>query len=303
LINCPSCGSNFEGELRLGCPSCGGRSVGPPLARAEHELRSYGRAVSVAAAGVAMSGVFLASVIAALVDYGVFPPRFWSIVSASEVAAWQLKWVMLPVAIIVLWAGARIIRSIKASPSKFMGLRVARLGFGASALVTFLIAMLIGITMPVRLERRQWGIEAADKVPAYTFARAMLEYRELHGTLPLVDNDKVASELRTLPDPDGSIAEALRYFDPNGYQVGTVLAAASAKSKSLVPRGSAIRNASMTVASTTDHAVSFTSYELRLAGPDKIPNNEDDIIIRDGVVMKASDLLTQPTTRTRPNAP
>jgi hypothetical protein len=231
-----------------------------------------------------MSGVFLASVIAALFEYGVFPPRVWSIVSASEVAAWRLKWVMLPVAMIVLWGSARIIRSIKASPSRFMGLRAARLGFAASALVTFLIAVLIGITMPVRLERRQWGLDAADKVPAYTFARALLEYRELHGTPPQ-DGDKVAAELRTLPDPDGSIAEALRYYDANGY------------------RGSAIRNASMTVAPATDHGVSFTSYELRLPGPDKILNNEDDIIIRDGVVMKVSDLSTPPVTLTRPNAP
>ena len=59
MINCPSCGSNFEGDLRLGCPSCGARSVGPPLAKAEHELPSYGRAVIVSAGGVAMSGVFL----------------------------------------------------------------------------------------------------------------------------------------------------------------------------------------------------------------------------------------------------
>ena len=302
MINCPSCGSNFEGELRLGCPSCGARSVGPPLARAEHELRSYGRAVSVVAAGVAMSGVFLASVIAALIEFGTFPPRFWSIVSAGEVAAWRLKWVTLPVAVIVLWGSARIIRSIKASPRRFMGLRAARLGFGASALVTFLIALLIGITMPVRMERRQWGFEAADKVPAYTIARAMLEYRELHGTPP-VDSDKVASELRTLPDPDGSIAYALGFYDSNGYQVDTVLAAASTKSKSLVARGSAIRNASMTVAPTTDHGVSFTSYELRMAGPDKILYNEDDIIVRDGVVMKVSDLSPQPGTLTRPNTP
>ena len=302
MINCPSCGSNFEGELRLGCPSCGARSVGPPLAKAEHELRSYGRAVSVAAAGLAMSGVFLASVIAALIESGVFPTRFWSIITAGEVAAWRLKWVTLPVAIIVLWGSARIIRSIKTSPSRFMGLRAARLGFGASALVTFLIALLIGITMPVRMERRQWGLDAADEVHAYTYARALLEYRELHGTPPQ-DSDKVASELRTLSDPDGSIADALRYYDPNGYQVGTVVAAASTKSKALLARGSAIRNASLTVAPATDHGVSFTSYELRLPGPDKILNTEDDMIVRDGVVMKAADLSPQPGALTRPNTP
>jgi type II secretory pathway pseudopilin PulG len=201
-----------------------------------------------------------------------------------------------------LWINARIIRSIKNGSDRFIGLRAARMGFAASAVVTVLIATLIGITIPVRLERRQWAIEAAANVPAYTIARAMLEYRELHGTLPLVDNDKVPSELRTLPDPDGSIADALRYFDPNGYQVGTVLAAASTKSKSLVSRGSAIRNASTTAAPTTEHGVSFTSYELRLPGEDKIYNTDDDIIVRDGLVMKASDPSAS-AGLTRHNAP
>ena len=59
----------------------------------------------------------------------------------------------------------------------------------------------------------------------------------------------------------------------------------------------------MTVAPTTDHGVSFTSYELRLPGPDKILNNDDDIIIREGVVMKVSDLSSQPGALTRPNTP
>ena len=298
MINCPACGSNFEGDLCLGCPSCGARSVGPPLARAEHQLPSFGRAVAVSAGGVAMSGVFLVSTIAALIEFKAFPPRFGSIINAGEVASWRLKWVMLPVAMIVLWGGARIIRSIKANPTRFIGLRAARLGFAASALVTVLIATLIGITMPVRLERRQWGIEAATNAPGYTYARALLQYRELHGTPP-VDSDKVAAELRTLPDPDGSIADALRYFDPNGYQVGTVLAAASTKSKSLVPQGSAIRNASLTAAPTTDHGVSFNSYELRLPGEDKIFNTDDDIIVHDGLVMTVSEYQSFRSARAR----
>jgi len=292
LINCPSCGSNFEGDLRLGCPSCGARSVGPPLAKPEHELPSYGRAVAVSAGGLAMFGVFMGSVISALIEFKGFPPSFASIVRAGETASWRLKWMMLPVAIVVLWSSARIIRSIKANPKGLIGLRAARIGFVTSALVTVMIATLIGVTVPVRLERREWANDAATKAPGYTMARAMLEYRELHGTPPL-DNDKVASELRTLPDPDGSIANALRYFDSNGYQVGTVLAAASNKSKSLVPQGSAIRNARPTAATTTDHGVSFTSYVVRLVGEDKIPNTDDDIIISDGMVMKASDISPQ----------
>jgi hypothetical protein len=300
LINCPSCGSNFEGDLCLGCPSCGARSVGPPLAQAEHELPSYGRAVMVAGSGVAMTGVFVASVIAALVEFGAFPPRLSSVLAAGEVASWRLKWVLIPVAIAVLWGGARIIRSIKATPSKFIGLRAARMGFAASSLVTVLIATLIGLTIPVRLERRQWSIEAGDYARYYTRTRALLEYRDLHGTLPAQDD--LIKELGTLPDPDGSIAEALRNADVSGYEASTVVAATSAKSKSPVPRGSAIRNADTASGPVTERGVSFTSYKWRLPGEDKIPNTDDDVILQDGIINKVSDLPPS-SVRTSPNIP
>ena len=297
MINCPACGSNFEGELCLGCPSCGARSVGPPLARAEHELRSYGRAVAVTATGVAMVGIFLASVIAVLMEYGVFPTGFWTVVGAGETAAWRLKWVMLPLSLIVLWSGAWIIRSIKASPSKFMGLRAARLGFAASAMVTLMIATLIGITIPERLRQRQMGIDAGIYAQGYTLTRAMIEFREMRGTYPQTN----LMELKEVPDPDGSIAEALRYVDPNGYNPSTVLAAASTKSKPLASRGSAIRKAGFSPDPATDHGgVSFTSYDLRLPGPDKVLNTDDDFIMHDGVITKVSDL---PASSARPNTP
>ena len=298
MINCPSCGSNFEGDLCLGCPSCGARSVGPPLAKAEHELPSYGRAVIVSATGVAMCGALLASVIAVLIEFGAFPPRFGSIINASEMAAWRLKWMALPVALIVLWSGARIMRSIKTHPSKFIGLRSARLGFAASALVILMVASLIGVTIPERLRQREMSIEAKWNARGYTFHRAQLEYRELHGTLPTE-----IKELRTLPDPDGSIAEALNSIDPNGYQAGTVLAAASAKSKPLAQRGSAIRKAGITADPASDRGgVSFTSYDLRLPGEDRILNTDDDFVVHDGVIMKVSDLPLSSALKL-PNAP
>ncbi len=290
MINCPSCGSNFEGDLRLGCPSCGARSVGPPLAKPEHELPSYGRAVIVSANGVAMCGVFLASVIMALIEFKGFPPSFLSIAKAGEVASWRLKWTMLPVAIVVFWSGTRIIRAIKANPRGFIGLRAARLGFTASVLVMLMMGTLIGITIPERLRQRQLGIDAGIYAQGYTLQRALLEYRELHGTLPA--NDELVEKLSSLPDPDGSIAEALRNVDATGYQASSVLAAASTKSKPLAQRGSAIRKAA---GASTDPAgdhggVSFTSYDLRLPGPDKILNTDDDFLVHDGVITKVSEL-------------
>ncbi|HVS83381.1 MAG TPA: hypothetical protein VHE60_16755 [Pyrinomonadaceae bacterium] len=308
MIICPSCGSNFEGDLCLGCPSCGARAVGPPLARAEHELRSYGRALGAAASGAVMFAGFVGSVIVTLVQYKPSSLRFWAvlfrswtIISASEVAAWRLKWLVVPAAIVALWSGRLSIRSIKNSSSRFGGLRLARAGFVVSAAVTVLIATLIGITIPERLRQRQDAIYAAIHARGYALHRALLEYRELHGTLPTPDD--FSRELRTLPDPDGSIADALRYVDASGYQATSVLASASTKGKPLALRGGALRNAPAASTNADPPGVSFTIYELRLPSEHKLLSTDDDFIMRDGLITKASDPpppSSAPTHSTRP---
>jgi len=304
LIICPSCGSNFEGDLCVGCPSCGARAVGPPLAKAEHELRSYGRALGAAASGALMFAAFVGSVIVALVQYKL---RFWTIlfrlpaiVSAGEVAAWRLKWLVVPAAIVALWSGRRLIRSIKNSSARFGGLRLARAGFVVSVAVTVLIAILIGITIPERLRQRQDAIEAALHARGYALHLALLKYRELHGTLPTTDD--LTRELRTLPDPDGSIADALRYVDANGYQATSVLASAS-KGKGLALRGGALRNAPVTSTNADPPGVSFTIYELRLPSEHKLLGTDDDFIMRDGLIMKASDPPPPSSAPTHPTRP
>src|SRR5258708_13971694 len=98
-----------------------------------------------------MCGVFLAAVIMALIEFKGFPPSFLSIVKAGEVASWRLKWTMLPVAIVVFWSGARIIRAIKVNPRSFIGLRAARLGFTASVLVLLIVVNLNSVSFRVGL--------------------------------------------------------------------------------------------------------------------------------------------------------
>jgi hypothetical protein len=237
--------------------------------------------VITATSGAVMLGAFLAmAVIAWIVSRGA-ALNFWAMVNAGEIAAWQAKWIALPAAIAVLWTGSRVTRNIRRAPQRFAGLRLARAGFLAAVVATLLVATLVGITVPERLRRRQWGLEAAANVPGYTLSRAMLEYRELHGTLPPQEN--LISELRTLPDQNGAIAEALRFVDANGYEATSILAAAATKNKTL-PRGGAIRKASLTTTADPP-AVSFTNYKLRLPGSDKKLNTDDDLIVEDGLVM------------------
>jgi hypothetical protein len=274
------------------------------LAKAEHELRSYGRALGAAASGALMFAAFVGSVVVALVQYKL---SFWTILSrsgtilsAGEVAAWRLKWLVIPAAIVALWSGRLLISSIKNSSTRFGGLRLARAGFVVSVAVTVLIATLIGITIPERLRQRQDAIEAAIYARGYALHLALLKYRELHGTLPTPDD--FSRELRTLPDPDGSIADALRYVDATGYQATSVQASAG-KRKPLALRGGALRNASVESASAETPGVSFTIYELRLPSEHRLLSADDDFVMRDGLIMKASDPPPASSAATRPTRP
>lgn len=225
--------------------------------------------------------VFLVSLITILIQNKSAWLQFSAIVTAGEVTAWRLKFIALPVAFAVLWVSVRMIRTIKLRPGKLAGLPIARSGFACAVLTTLIIATLIGITIPERLRQRQSAIEAKTNARLYTVYSALLEYKEAYGTYP-----SELKELEKLPDPYGSIAEAVRNTDPSGYQPSTVVAAASTKVKPLSLRGGALRNAP-NVETAADHAVSFTSYDLRLAGEDKIMFTDDDLIVRDGVIWRA----------------
>ena len=137
--------------------------------------------------------------------------KFGTIVSAGEIAAWRVKLVALPVAVAILWAGTRIVRSIRQDRDRFNGLRAARLGITAAAVVTILIATLISVTIPERFRQRQYAIEAGQNARLYTIHRALMQYSEVHGTLP--PQEDLIKALSALPDPDGLIAEALRGLD------------------------------------------------------------------------------------------
>ncbi len=299
---CPSCGAEFEGDLCLGCPSCGARAVGPPLAKPEHELPSYGRALIAVACGFLMSAGLSLATVMVLVQTKPISLRLGAIEYAGESAAWNLKWVELPIAIAVLWIGVRMLRAVREMPERFTGLWIARGGLVAAALATVIMATLIGVTIPERLLARRQQHEAAANAHFYRILRALSDYRELHASLP--GQDDVVKELSTLPDPDGSMAEALLSLDPNGYKPGAVLAEAATTVRARNLRGTAFRNSSAsTSAAQMDHGVAFTTYELRLPGEDKILGNDDDLVLHDGVINKASELTQPSSASVRSNAP
>jgi hypothetical protein len=302
LIICPSCGSDVSVDLCLGCPYCGARAIGPPLARAEHQLPSFGRAALAFIIGIAMFSTFVGLLISALVENRSWPIGFWTIVTAGEIAAWRVKWEVLFVSVIALMFSARIVRSVSQSPSRFIGLLPAQIGLAGVLMVIFMVAALIGITVPERLRQRQYSIEAATTARGYTLNRALLEYRERHGTFPTdSDTDKFVEALRSVPDPDGSIADALKYVDPNpnAYAPTANLAVGPPKSKPPT-RGVVLRNTDVRSAPEPS-AVSFTSYDLRLPTEHRWFASDEDYIMRDGVIYKASEpeVRTSTTRRTQ----
>lgn len=288
MIICPCCGLKFDGDLSEGCKACGARSVGPPLARPEHELPSYGRALLVGTAGALLLMTFLASTAFALFEQKPFSLAFWSLVAAAETAAWRLKFLALPIAALSVWMSWGLCRTIRREPRRFIGSQFAHSGLAASALVVLMMLTFIGITVPERLRQRQRGIDAGIYAQGYTIQRALLEYRARYGTYPTDMKD-----LRDrLPDPDGMIAAALNALDARGYKASAGDLAALPKAKTRKGRPSALRRVSLDAASddSLDEKVSFTSYELRLPGEDKILGTEDDWIMRDGVILKPSAL-------------
>jgi hypothetical protein len=267
------------------------------LAKAEHELPSFGRAAIVFASGIAMSGTFLVLLIAAFIEKKPGAIGFWTLMTAGEIVAWRVKWVALPIALAIIWSSARIVRSIKQDSSRFIGLRGARIGLAAACLATLLVAALIGITIPERLRQRKMARNAAGYSLAYTYSRAILTYKELHGFIP--GQEDLIAELKTLPDPDGSIALALQNLDVSGYQPGTVVASATNKTKPVSLRGDVIRRGAVAVPVTDHGGVSFTNYDLRMPGEDKVLNTEDDLIVHDGLVLTLTEYKAFMTSRGR----
>ena len=98
---CPCCGFKFAGSLADGCDSCGAQSVGEALPRPENELPFFGRSLLLTVIGSLMVIAFLTQTIIALVQKAPASISFWSVVGAAETAAWRLKWVAIPVTILV----------------------------------------------------------------------------------------------------------------------------------------------------------------------------------------------------------
>ena len=283
---CPCCGFKFHGALSSGCKQCGARAVGEPLPKPARELPSYGRALVLAVSGSLVVLVFVTQTLIAFFQRSSDEYGFWNWVAAGETAAWRLKWISIPLLFAILWVGRKLYRSILLQPTRFCGLKYAQRGLLASSVVTLLIALLIGITVPARMEQRRLSKEAAVRAQGYAVELALSQYKLKYKTYPT----DLRSLLDRIPDPDGTLAAALMNLDPTTYRASADVAA-NATDKGRPLRVSAIRKVGFSPETddSPSGGLAFTNYALVLPGEDKITGTEDDWIVSDGMIMKQSE--------------
>ncbi|HYG09107.1 MAG TPA: hypothetical protein VD835_03960 [Pyrinomonadaceae bacterium] len=296
---CPCCGAKTVGDLLIkACEACGAHAVGPPLARPEKELPSYLSALGVGASSLLLLVVFLINTLLSLFERKPVAFDFWNVVAAGETAAWRLKWLALPLSFAIIWAGARVSARIAREPARFTGLRLAEAGFKLSVVLAVGLTVLIGLTIPERLRQRERGIEAAKNVEGYEAIKVLYEYRARFNSFPAT-----AEDLQKLPDPDGSVARLMASMRSEAYEPQSAIAALppAATAKTSAPRAAAnlpIRPVALRTAIGGDvpgEALSFTNYKLRLPGKDNQLGTEDDLMIRDGVIIPAPPLPLPPS--------
>ena len=282
---CPCCGAQIDGDLQQdGCRACGAMAVGPPLARPEYELPALGLPLAVGASGALLAFVFAVSTLFALLAQKPLALGFGNLVSAAETAAWRLKWLLLPVSLVAAYAGRRALAHISRNRARYAAPRLAHAGFSLSVLVAFAAYALIGVTVPERLRQRRVAADAALNAEAYEPIKVLLEYQQQYGSLPTN-----ADDLRKLPDADGSVARAIEMIKGGSYDPDATIA-------SLPPAtGRARGNVNVRPVSLRPgiddvrggQGLAFTNYTLRLPGPDKRLNTEDDLFVRDGMIVAA----------------
>jgi hypothetical protein len=279
------------------CEACGARAVGPPLARPEKELPSYLGALAVGASSALLCVVFLINTIFSLFEQKPVAFEFWNVVAAGETAAWRLKWLALPISFLIIWAGARVSARIAREPSRFTGFRLAETGFKLSVVLAVGLTVLIGLTIPERLRQRERGIEATKNVEGYEAIKVLYEYRARFNSFPAT-----AEDLQKLPDPDGSVARLMASMRSEAYEPQSAIAALPpATAKTSAPRAAAnvpLRPVALRTSVGGDvagEALSFTNYKLRLPGKDKTLGTEDDLMIRDGMIVPAPPLPQTPS--------
>jgi hypothetical protein len=267
-----------------GCASCGARAVGPPLARPERVLPGYGHALAVCAAGLLLTCALAGSTLGALLEFDEFALGPKALLRAAETAAWRLKWTALPSGLFLSALCGWLYARMRREPSRFVGHTQARAGLALTFAVALLLPALVGVTVPERLRMRELARRSAENAVLYETDLALARYRKRFGTYPAALTD-----LRRLEDPDGSVARLLSVVAPGEYKPEADLASLGTGRTKSRPRRRAGGITARTAGSddSSDAGLSLTNYALALPGRDKLLGTDDDLYIRDGLILDA----------------
>lgn len=283
MITCPCCGSSSETEFDK-CAKCGAEPVGPPLVAPVEALPSFGLAAAACAgSALALATLLVATVGAVSEQKAILTANFGEWLTGAEIAAWRLKYVLLPATLGSIWMSWRAYARARREPRRWAGRRLGLGALGVASVSLIFAATLIGVTVPARLEKRELVRALERQVPLSSFHRMVTQYRVRYGTLPAD-----VSDLRKLPDPDRSIEALLAQIPAGAYSASAEKASLRPPIRSRKLRGGVrlqpiALGRGKSVDDLDGETISFTNYVLRLPGEDNLPNTSDDVILRDGL--------------------
>jgi type II secretory pathway pseudopilin PulG len=246
---CPSCGRMVALEARV-CP-CGARWV--TLRPPEPEVRVPHMGKPLAAASLIGLILVIEGVILAHDVY--VSPLVWTEVVLSWLA--YEAWFVGPVALLAAYLAYRGWQQARREPHQYGGARIARASWAAAMIVFAVHAGALVARVPRMLENSRLRREAATRANLYRLASAIEAYKQQFGTYPrqLIDLQEMDPELKPVVDAWGHefVYQAIS---------GDVAAAAP---------------------------MPFQRYQLVSKGSDGRLGTEDDIVLRDDVLMMKSE--------------
>lgn len=279
-LTCPCCGSNREIESPE-CSTCGARQVGPPLAPPDVLMPKLGLSFGALACALLVAFAFLAVwVLSNDMRVGrIF--LVWAVGDGTEFTrnllqldpklpyyrifsydAYRLAFIFsigaIPVSILGMWLARRAVRLIKFDPSRFGGMKIARVSFAFSLSLFIIFGAVTISSIPRAIESGRAKRVAATRALMYELhAQALQKYHREYGTYP--------RELADLSRVNADSAPQADYWKQNfAYRPVGVIAS----------RGSAI---------------SLSNYKLVSAGPDGKFGTNDDITMVDGLIVDSQN--------------
>jgi hypothetical protein len=185
-----------------------------------------------------------------------------AVVGAALVfSSWMALGVVLPILL-----SRRAFRLAKQDPGLYGGYRTAAGALALSLFGSVALGSYAIIRIPDYLEKREIRLRAAEQARGLHIASLLEQYR--------AQNDSYPRDLEPIKKLDGGS------LPPEFWN------------KTIVYKGFPAQ-----VAARGSTTVQFSSFELRLAGPDGIIGTEDDIIMRDGIFYSSPDPLKSPTAK------